>query len=119
MVFFSTHILPDVEAICDRVAIISLGKVHDVGPVGTLLQAKILGTDVVLEVPEERDHAALVPPGGKARRVGKEVAFALPSEVDVDAWLRSLEGVRIRQVTPRKESLEDLYVRVTRREERP
>jgi ABC-2 type transport system ATP-binding protein len=114
-VFFSTHILPDVEAICDRVAIISLGKVHDVGPVGTLLQAKILGTDVVLEVPEERDHAPLVPPGGKARRVGREVAFALPPDLDVDEWLRSLSGVRIRQVTPRKESLEDLYVRVTRR----
>ncbi len=117
-VFFSTHILPDVEAICDRVAIISLGKVHDVGPVGTLLQARILGTDVVLDVPEERDHAALVPPGGKARRVGREVAFVLPPEVDVDAWLRSLEGVRVRQVSPRKESLEDLYVRVTHREGR-
>jgi ABC-2 type transport system ATP-binding protein len=114
-VFFSTHILPDVEAICDRVAIISLGKVHDVGPVGTLLQAKILGTDVVLEVAEDRDHEKLVPPGGKARRVGREVAFVLPSEVDVDAWLRGLEGVRIRQVVPRKESLEDLYVRLTQR----
>ena len=117
-VFFSTHILPDVEAICDRVAIISLGQVHDVGPVGTLLQARILGTDVVLEVPEDRDHQALVPPGGKARRVGRDVAIALPPELDVDAWLRSLEGVRIRQVSPRKESLEDLYVRVTRREVR-
>jgi ABC-2 type transport system ATP-binding protein len=116
-VFFSTHILPDVEAICDRVAIISLGQVHDVGPVGTLLQAKILGTDVVLEVPEDRDHAALVPSGGKARRVGREVAIALPPEVDVDAWLKSLEGVRLRQVVPRKESLEDLYVRVTRKAE--
>jgi ABC-2 type transport system ATP-binding protein len=114
-VFFSTHILPDVEAICDRVAIISLGQVHDVGPVGTLLQAKILGTDVVLEVPEDRDHQALVPAGGKARRVGRDVAIALPPDVDVDAWLRSLTEVKIRQVSPRKESLEDLYVRVTRR----
>jgi ABC-2 type transport system ATP-binding protein len=114
-VFFSTHILPDVEAICDRVAIISLGQVHDVGPVGVLLQAKILGTDVVLEVPEARDLGGLVPEGGKARRVGREVAIALPPEVDVDAWLKTLEGVRLRQLSPRKESLEDLYVRVTRK----
>jgi ABC-2 type transport system ATP-binding protein len=118
-VFFSTHILADVEAICDRVAIIAGGKVHDVGAVDTLLEARTLGTDVILDVPEDRDHHALTPPGGKARRVGHEVAFTLPAEVDVDAWLRSLEGVRIRQVMPRKESLEDLYVRVTRREGHP
>jgi ABC-2 type transport system ATP-binding protein len=115
-VFFSTHILPDVEAICDRVAIIAKGAVHDVGPVGQLLKTTILGTDVVLEVDADRDHADLVPSGARARRHGHEVLISLGPEVDVDAYLKSLKDAKIRSVAPRKESLEDLYLRVTNRE---
>src|SRR5579864_6663944 len=35
-VFFSTHILSDAEALCDRVAIIHLGRLHGVGAVEEL-----------------------------------------------------------------------------------
>jgi ABC-2 type transport system ATP-binding protein len=118
-VFFSTHILPDVEAICERVAIIAKGKVHDVGPVGQLLRTTVLGTDVVLGLAGASAGEGLVPGGAKARRVGDELLVSLPAEIDVDAWLRALPGggsVRIRSVTPRKETLEDLYVRLTQHE---
>jgi ABC-2 type transport system ATP-binding protein len=117
-VFFSTHILPDVEAICERVAIIAKGVVHDVGPVGQLLRTTVLGTDVLLELaPGAAPHDdGLVPPGATARRVGDELLVSLPQDADADAWLRALPAaVKIRSVTPRKESLEDLYLRITRR----
>jgi ABC-2 type transport system ATP-binding protein len=68
-VFFSTHILPDVEAICDRIAIISGGVVGDVGPVGRLLDAKVLGTEIVVSVASDEQAAAverLTPAGAKA-----------------------------------------------------
>jgi ABC-2 type transport system ATP-binding protein len=114
-VFFSTHILPDVEAICDRVAIISEGVVIAVGAVGAVLAAEIRGADVVLEASADRPLEALTPAGGKARRVGHEVHVIVPKEVEVDTWVRSLDGVKILAVSPRKESLEELYMRVTRR----
>jgi ABC-2 type transport system ATP-binding protein len=103
-IFFSTHILPDVEAICDRVAIIVSGKVLDVGPVDKLLDATLLGTDVVLA-----QEPVDLPAGAKARRVGDSVNVALPPEADVAAFLRA--NGRIVSVTPRKESLEDLFVK--------
>jgi ABC-2 type transport system ATP-binding protein len=115
-VFFSTHILPDVEAICERVAIIAGGTVHDVGPVGQLLRSTVLGTDVVLELVGGASDEGLVPADARARRVGDELLVQLPAAVDVDAWLRALpaERAKIRAVAPRKESLEDMYLRITR-----
>ncbi len=107
-IFFSTHILSDVEAICDRAAIIVGGKVLDVGPIGKLLDASLQGTDVVLLVPEGKDVAA--PEGAKVRRVGDHVTVTLPPEADVDAFLRAGAG-RVVSVTPRKESLEDVFVK--------
>ena len=94
-VFFSTHILSDVELICDRVAIVVGGKLRDVGPLEKLLSPKLLHTEVVLEQ------------GGDRREQ------RLPPSEDVGAFLMgSLQkGQQVISVTPRRESLEDLFVR--------
>jgi ABC-2 type transport system ATP-binding protein len=47
-VFFSSHILPDVEAICDRVAILNRGKLQEVGALEDILKVKIEGHEVIL-----------------------------------------------------------------------
>ena len=94
-VFFSTHILADVEMICDRVAIVVGGHVRDVGPLGRLLSPRVLSTEVVLRVGEE------------------ERAHTLPSAADVDGFVREAlaRGEHLVSVAPRRESLEDLFVR--------
>ena len=47
-VFFSSHILPDVEAICDRVAILNKGKLQEQGALAEILKVKIEGHEVIL-----------------------------------------------------------------------
>src|SRR6185295_2537737 len=47
-VFYSTHILPDVEMTCDRVAMVFAGRVRSVGPLDALLSARMLSTEVSL-----------------------------------------------------------------------
>ncbi len=47
-VFFSSHILPDVEAICDRVAILNKGKLQEVGALEEILKVGIEGHEVIL-----------------------------------------------------------------------
>ncbi len=96
-IFFSTHILPDVELVCDRVAIVVGGAVRDVGPLAKLLSPRLLGTEVVT-------RAA----GEEAPRVAQ-----LAGDADVSAFIRgALErGETVEAVSPRRESLEDLFVR--------
>ena len=46
-VFFSTHILNDIETICDRVAMIVQGQVVRVGPLAQMLSAESTGVEIV------------------------------------------------------------------------
>lgn len=112
-VFFSTHILPDVETTCHRVAIVAGGKLRNIGPLGSLLSARLLTTEVVLRPAE--GHAPVELPAGARRLPGGsgDLALELAAETDVDAFLRQVLGLgaRVVSVTPRRESLEDLFVR--------
>jgi len=94
-VLFSTHILSDVELICDRVAIVVGGRMRDVGPLKKLLSPRLIDTELVVE------------------KEGALAAVRLPPDADVDAALRDAlaAGKKIVSVTPRKQSLEDLFVR--------
>src|SRR5450631_1206061 len=47
-IFFSTHILSDVEAMCDRVAILREGKVVVSGALRQLLRGDVLRTEIAL-----------------------------------------------------------------------
>ena len=94
-VFFSTHILADAELICDRCAILVRGTLRDVGPLDELLSPRLLHTELVLE------------------RAGVKEERRLDPGEDVDAYLQSAitGGAKIVSVNPRKERLEDLFVR--------
>jgi ABC-2 type transport system ATP-binding protein len=94
-VLFSTHILSDVELICDRVAMVVGGRMRDVGPLKQLLSPRLIDTELVVE------------------KAGVVEARRLSPDADVDAALRDAlaAGAKIVSVTPRRESLEDLFVR--------
>ena len=53
-VFFSTHILPDVETLCDRVGVIIQGRLRDVGRLGELLSARVTSAELTAELPAGR-----------------------------------------------------------------
>jgi len=113
-VFFSTHILTDVEAICDRVAIIVAGKVDEVGPVAHVLDSSLTGTEVVVR--PRAPIEPLLPATATLRHSGRdgedEITITLGADVDVTALLVSLSQVaRVVSVVPRRESLEDVFLR--------
>ena len=45
-VFFSSHILPDVESLCDEVAIIAKGRVKAQGPLQRIFQLETIGFEI-------------------------------------------------------------------------
>jgi len=47
-VFFCSHILPDVESICDRVAILNRGKLQEVGALADILKVGVKNHEVIV-----------------------------------------------------------------------
>jgi ABC-2 type transport system ATP-binding protein len=111
-VMFSTHILPDVEMTCDRVAMVFAGRLRNVGPLADLVSARLISTEVDLVV----GAGARMPPlpeGARQRETPDGVMVELPEGADVDGFLRAAlaAGAQVMSVFPRKESLEDIFVR--------
>jgi len=112
-IFFSTHILPDVEMICDRVAILVKGKLRAVGAIHDLVGASAV-TSVEAVVEGLSDVAVLEATGlgGAVIQRGAQAMVTLPDERAVPALLALLvrQGGRLVSLTPHKRSLEDLFV---------
>jgi ABC-2 type transport system ATP-binding protein len=108
-VFFSTHILSDAEALCDRVAIIHLGELRGVGAVADL-------TSTVHGKVELIWQGSTVPVSLKALgaecHVSGDTVRAILSEEVQDAAIDALRRERLRliSVIPVRVSLEDYFV---------
>jgi len=114
-VFFSTHILPDVEMIADRVAIVVKGKIRSVGALSEVVGVGVLGTEVALRVSADLPAEALSQLDERAdsvRRVEQGLAVSLGADADVDAFLRlALElGLKVLSVSPRHHTLEEVFI---------
>jgi len=119
-IFFSTHILADVEIICDHVAIIADGEIRSSGSLGEMTVGEQRGTEVTVRLPDgvaEPAIAELTAGAERIRRGGRDLTFTLPRDADVDAVLAAARelGARVRQVMPRHETLEEIFLRTTGR----
>ncbi len=111
-IFFSTHILADVEALCDRVAILRKGKVVVSGVLSELLRAGAQSTQLVLGGVSAPLAAALEAGGAMVSYAGDRAVVTLPGE-GVDAVLRQAldAGASVVEVSAHHTTLEELFVR--------
>ena len=116
-VFFSTHILSDAEALCDRVAVINQGELKGVGAVHELT-ATVQGKIEVIWSGTE------VPAGMKALGaecvVSGDTVRATLLENQQDAVIDTLrrERMRLISLTPLRTSLEQYFVEKLRSSEK-
>jgi len=117
-VFLNSHLLSEIEITCDRVAFIRRGRVVESARLGDLLAQQ---TEVELrldgQTPELLRELARF---GPARDLGEGrlyVRLAGEEQVpDLVTWLVA-QGVRVYGVTPRRTSLEDVFLRLMAGEE--
>ncbi|MEI8255837.1 MAG: ABC transporter ATP-binding protein [Deltaproteobacteria bacterium] len=111
--FFSSHILSDVEMLCDRVAIVNRGQMSSYGRLDELLKPDVRLVEIELAGVTDALRAELVARGCKVAPMGANVMFSTEGEASVDAVLDAARsaGARVASVTPRRETLEDLFVR--------
>jgi ABC-2 type transport system ATP-binding protein len=108
-VFFSSHIIPDVETICDRVAIVVDGRVRAVGEVRDLVAHEadayelsfVCGDEVTLTTPLLASHR------------GNDARWARVAGEHRDALIRELAavGARLVALAPVRSTLEEFVLR--------
>ena len=111
-VFFSTHILPDVEMICDRVGILVRGRLRAVGTVQDLVGTVVSSVEMVVTGLPDAGIQEAERQGGKVLRRGAQVLLRLddPSRVDSLVDLVRRSGGRLVSLVPQKRTLEDLFL---------
>jgi ABC-2 type transport system ATP-binding protein len=111
-VFLNSHLLTEVEHVCDRVAIVDRGSVVAIGPLSELV-ADSTSVCFALEALTEA-HASILRAYGDVTVLNGSysVAGMRPEHVPdaVEALVRG--GARIRSVEPRRGSLEDHFLRL-------
>jgi ABC-2 type transport system ATP-binding protein len=108
-VFLSSHILQDIEMICDRVAILVEGQIINQGSLQDLISEKILFTEVTLSGVHPHDLGGF---GELYSVAGERILLRVFDEdkiEDVFQRVKEKKG-RIHSLIPRTETLEDLFV---------
>ncbi len=111
-VFLSSHLLSEVEQVCDRVAIIHNGKILREGPVAELLAAQ---TELYVEVGQPEQATAVLSPQYSVMANGKGLAVQA-GRGQVPHIVRQLvaQDLDIFRVEIKRQSLEAYFLQVTR-----
>jgi ABC-2 type transport system ATP-binding protein len=112
-VLFSSHILTDIEAIADQVAIVARGSLQSIGTPAELVKRTVLGFELKVRIAADAAIDELTTGASRVRRVADELALTLGADADIDAWLERAHaaGAKVLAVEPRHETLEDLFMR--------
>lgn len=113
-IFFSSHILSDIEIICHRAALIDKGRLLAEGTIPELLQAAELDIEVGGSGLPDQDAAALAAMAKRTLAQGGESLFVF------DAWDKADKAVdmfrakgKLTSLRSIKESLEEYFMRTT------
>jgi ABC-2 type transport system ATP-binding protein len=116
-IVLSTHLLPDVDRVCDHAMIMHHGRIRFVGSIDELRGAR--GRDSELTVEVKADAAKLaevLTAAGATCNVTSPVAVAvdLPANATSDLVFRQARaaGLQVRGIEVRRESVENAFLRV-------
>jgi ABC-2 type transport system ATP-binding protein len=110
-VFFSSHILPDVEAICDRVAILNKGKLQQVGALEEILKVGVEGHEVILSKWSVPVLSELRETGCEVRLMGDRLHLKMhtPEQMHALFTLVSTGRLDLISINPIRPSLEEYF----------
>lgn len=115
-IFFSTHILSDVEALCDRVAVVHKGELRGIGVINDLRSSDSTKVEVIWEGSHALQAASRMI---TESHVTGELVRAKLSSSNLDSLLESLrhQHARLISVTPIRGTLEEYFMSKTSEKE--
>ncbi len=113
-VFFSSHILSDVEALCDRVGVVAGGRLVAVGRVEDLARARVKAVELRCTGVERDALAALGAGLVRTRRDGDILTFEVADERAANRAARLIMelGGSLMALAPVTETLEEVFARL-------
>jgi len=113
-IFFSTHILGDVETLCDRVTIMRKGKIVVAGKLDDLLSRNSQQVGLVLaDASDELTAYCRQQEGWAVDHIGGRLRITVPNPAASAELLNKAvhDGARVEELGAHHETLEDLFVR--------
>jgi ABC-2 type transport system ATP-binding protein len=113
-VLLTTHLLDEVERLCDRIGIIKQGKLLTEGTIETLRQCIPAAEVVLIETSDETAAIARAQSHGfTPRRYGNDLAFWVPELLELPDLLHRFSGLPIDSISRHRIGLEHIYLEVT------
>jgi ABC-2 type transport system ATP-binding protein len=109
---FSSHILPDVEAVCDYVIVLGRGKLLAQGEIGELKQIHEQSFDVRVKSNSSAYAERLTAIGCHAEANGDLLRVRIPGGASPQVlWeVAAAEGEQIRHLRPQRSTLEEVFL---------
>lgn len=118
-VLFSTHILPDVETLCDHIVMIVRGKLTAAGPVDQIIHPDIQSFDVVINKKDSLNIPQAWNQFTQIRHFEESTAIRFKKTDDINqknilSWIQDNQLSMVSFI-PHKETLEDILVKTVER----
>jgi ABC-2 type transport system ATP-binding protein len=112
-VVVSSHLLPDVEAVCDQVAVLDSGRLVRSGRLADMLDGAPLAFEIRVKGPQESFLAALEARGARwTPRPHGLVHVLLPQAGSHMVFeVAAATGCQLRQILPAKAHLDDVFAK--------
>jgi ABC-2 type transport system ATP-binding protein len=112
-VLFSSHLLPDVEAVCEHVVVLGQGRLLAQGKISELKAAQERKYEIRVKAEPERFAALLLRAGCTAEVRDELLLVNLPEPHDLGfVWSTAAEGgFQIRHLRPRRSTLEEVFLK--------
>ena len=117
-VFFSTHILSDVELLCDRVGILLNGKMVTAGALNEIISESIESIELTIKGLTPDAVTRLQRNSIKTYVVEDKVIFSVPNQEEAQFILEKAQeaGGKLVSLIPRRKTLEDHFIREVAKE---
>jgi ABC-2 type transport system ATP-binding protein len=109
----TSHVLSDVELLCDHVAIVQRGQLVAAGKLDQLLKPEVRRVEIELENVSAELREKLEKQAMSMRALHQHTVVVVEGDANVPAMLKLAidAGAQVHAVIPHRETLEDLFVR--------
>ncbi|MBL91022.1 MAG: ABC transporter [Myxococcales bacterium] len=108
-IFFSSHVLPDVEALCDEIILLNEGRTLSQGPINQIFGSHHSGYELTLGQADKILETMALPSGTTVQRQGPHIVVQVDSQKECLRLLQQLEPTSaiIHKVEAMKPTLEE------------